>query len=102
MTREIPRAEPVFFYADTCPLCSPTLATILPIFEAADTRLTIRKPTTAELATPGFKFPALLVPQGVLGFDSTVLMVGQAMAHQIELMQAEAKKEARPTYQPQT
>lgn len=102
MTREIPRAEPVFFYADTCPLCAPTLATVLPIFEAADTRLIIRKPTTAELATPGFKFPALLVPKGVLGFNSTVLMVGRAMAHQIAILREEAKKEARPAHQAQT
>lgn len=73
------RQGPVFFYADGCPRCGPTLREIAPLFAASDCQLYVRKPTPAELSTPGFGFPALLVPRGCLGFSDTALLVGDRL-----------------------
>lgn len=89
---DIPRVEPVFFYSDDCAWCQPTLIKILPIFSKLKIRLTIRKPTVAELRTPGFKFPALLMPDEVFNLSNTVLMVGSSIPEQLESVLDQCKK----------
>lgn len=75
-TQERPMLGPVFFYADDCRLCAPTLAAVAPIFSDIDIQLFIRKPTSSELSIPGFAFPALYLPVNSLKNKQAVLLVG--------------------------
>lgn len=78
-----PKLEPTFFYADNCPICMPTLSALVPMFARLNIRLIIRKPNEAEMNTPGFRFPALLIPPGFLGLDSPTLIVGSGIVEQV-------------------
>lgn len=95
--RDVPRVEPIFFYADNCPLCEPTLVKLIPVFARLNMRLIIRKPTLSELKTPGFKFPALLMPAEAFNLPQTLLMVGAEIPKQLEAVLEQAKKIAEPT-----
>lgn len=95
--RDVPRVEPIFFYSDNCPLCEPTLVKLIPLFTKLNVRLTIRKPTLSELRTPGFKFPALLMPAEAFDLPQTILMVGSDIPQQLESVLVQTKKIAEPT-----
>lgn len=79
-----------FFYADDCPYCEPTLLAVADVLEGSGTRLYVRKPTQAELRTPGFAFPAAVVPVGVFGVRKTTLVTGTGIPDALrELLKAE-------------
>lgn len=70
-------ASPVFFYADDCPRCPGTLKPVLEFFAAKDITLRVRKPNPQEMKVEGFAFPALFIPQGVLGVKKPCMLVGE-------------------------
>jgi len=71
--------EAVFFYADNCPKCGPTLARLAPWFAEIGRALLVRKPTAAEAATPSFAYPSLLLPVGFGAVARSTLLVGDKL-----------------------
>lgn len=65
-----------FLYSDRCPRCGPALRDVAAWCLRENVRLLVRKPTPAELAVPGFGFPAVAAPGGLFGLPQTVLLVG--------------------------
>lgn len=51
----------------------------------------------SELRTPGFKFPALLMPAEAFDLPQTILMVGSDIPQQLESVLVQTKKIAEPT-----
>jgi len=86
------RKDPIFFYADNCPRCAPELRKVIPILDRENKRLIIRKPSLIETSTPGFAYPALLIPAGFLNVSDTVLMVGSGIADALEHLILQIKK----------
>jgi hypothetical protein len=71
--------DSIFFYADSCPLCEPTVAEIAPWYAERRLSLVVRKPTLGELRTPGFSYPALLLPPGFGKLKTNTLLVGSGI-----------------------
>lgn len=90
--RQHERKDPIFFYADTCPRCAPELHKVVSLLNRENRRLIIRKPSLIETATPGFAYPALLIPAGFMNVSDTVLMVGAGIADALEHLILQIKK----------
>lgn len=69
--------ELVFFYADDCPRCGPTLDKLAETAPDLAWPITVRKPSLAEAGTPGFAYPALFVPAVLTRAKTPLLLVGE-------------------------
>lgn len=80
-----------FFYAEDCPRCGPTLLSVLPLFVEAGLQMIVRKPSREEMSTPGFAYPALFLPIGMLGLKQGILLVGEGMTDALQRILSEQR-----------